>query len=69
MPQAIDCALLGLSVSDGPNIISAGHHQRLSASCAICRWASVPLASTVIASKPCRWWKLSSLQTRVIARA
>ena len=65
----MDCALLGLSVSDGPNIISDGHHQRSSASCAIRRCAGVPPARTVMASKPCRWWKDSSLHTRVIARA
>ena len=69
MPQAIDCALFGLSSSDGPNIMSAGHHQRSRASCAIRRWAGVPPASTAIASKPCRWWKDSSLQTRIMARA
>ena len=47
-----------------------GHHQRSTASCAIalllraCRAASVSRIS-----KPCRWWKLSSLQIRTIARA
>ena len=43
MPQRIDSPLLGDSLSCGPNIISDGHHQRLTASCTIARCASVPL--------------------------
>ena len=35
MPHAIDCAECGDSSSGGPNIISDGHHQRSTASCAI----------------------------------
>ena len=70
MPQRIDCALCVLSASGGPNIIRLGHHQRLTASCTIARWASVPSRIiTFSASKPWRWWKLSSLQMRTIARA
>jgi hypothetical protein len=69
MPQAIDWALLGLAVSDGPNIMSDGHHHRSRAACAMRRCAGVPFARTVMASKPWRWWKDSSLHTRVIARA
>src|SRR5215203_735352 len=42
MPHAIDWALLGLSSSGGPNIISDGHHHRSTASCTIARCSSVP---------------------------
>ena len=47
MPQAIDCSVwpplaAASPVSGGPNIISAGHHQRSAASWAMARWASVP---------------------------
>jgi hypothetical protein len=42
MPQAIDCAVLGLCSSGGPNIISVGHHQRSTASCTIARCSGVP---------------------------
>ena len=70
MPQRMPCALLGLWSSGGPNIIRQGHHQRFTASCTIARCASVP--SRIITSrlsKPWRWWKLSSRQMRIIARA
>ena len=40
--------------SGGPNIISDGHHQRLTASCSIARWASVPSRRARSISKPCR---------------
>ena len=63
-----DCALCTEFASGGPNIISDGHHQRLSASCAIAFCSGVPWQSLIMMSKPCRWWKLSSLQTRIIAR-
>ncbi len=56
-------------VSGGPNIISAGHHQRSTASWAIARCSSVPRASVQRISNPCRWWNDSSLQMRIIARA
>ena len=66
--QRTDNAVCGDAVSGGPNIISDGHHQRFSASCAIARCAADPRASLSIRSYPWRWWKLSSLQTRIIAR-
>ena len=69
MPQAIDCAEFGDSASGGPNIISDGHHQRSTASCAIAFCSGVPCESVWRISKPCRWWKDSSLQIRTIARA
>ncbi len=73
IPQAIDCSvcppLAASPVSGGPNIISAGHHQRFAASWAIAFCASVPRMSVHRISKPCRWWKDSSLQTRIMARA
>jgi hypothetical protein len=37
-----DWALLTDSASDGPNIISDGHHQRSTASCAIAFCSGVP---------------------------
>ncbi|MNI91884.1 hypothetical protein D3C73_1496060 [compost metagenome] len=68
--QAIDCALLGESASDGPNIIRAGHHQRFSESCTIAFCSGVPCRHICISrSYPWRWWKDSSLQTRTMARA
>ena len=45
-----DCALFTDSASLGPNIISDGHHQRFSASCAIARCSGVPLHSWIIRS-------------------
>ncbi len=48
--QRIDCSVFGLSTSGGPNIIRLGHHQRLSASCAILFCSAVPLASAIIIS-------------------
>ena len=69
IPQAIDCAEFGDSSSGGPNIISYGHHQRSTASCAIACCSGVPWLSVCRISKPCRWWKDSSLQIRTIARA
>ena len=69
IPQAVDCAEFGESSSGGPNIISDGHHQRSIASCAIACCSGVPLDSDSSDSKPCRWWKDSSLQIRIIARA
>jgi hypothetical protein len=45
-------ALFGELSSFGPNIISAGHQKRLMASCSIWRWASLPCASAMQASKP-----------------
>ena len=73
IPHAIDCAVwppcAASPLSEGPNIIRLGHHQRSTASCAIACCASVPCDSVCRISKPCRWWKDSSLQTRIIARA
>src|SRR6478735_9979587 len=69
IPHAIDCAELGESSSGGPNIISDGHQYRSTASCAIACCAGDPCESVCRISKPCRWWKDSSLQTRTIARA
>ena len=70
MPQRIDCAELGDWSSGGPNIMTDGHHQRFTASCTIAFCASVPFCIiTSRLSKPCRWWKLSSRQTRIMARA
>ena len=66
--QAVDCAEFGDWSSGGPNIMSAGQYQRFTLSCAISRWASVPRMSVSRISKPCRWWKDSSLQIRTIAR-
>ena len=68
VPQAIDWAELGDSSSGGPNIISDGHHQRSTASCAIAFCAGVPCESVLRISKPWRWWKDSSLQIRIIDR-
>ena len=68
-PQAIDFSECVDSASCGPNIIRLGHHQRLTASWAIACCSGVPCESVCSASKPCRWWKDSSLQTRIIARA
>ena len=48
--QRIDCALCFDSASDGPNIISDGHHQRSSAAWAIARWRSVPRARRIMMS-------------------
>ena len=42
MPQRMDWAELGDWSSGGPNIMMDGHHQRLTASCTMARWASVP---------------------------
>ena len=42
MPQAIDRAVFGDSVSGGPNIISDGHQNRFTDSCTIARCSSVP---------------------------
>ena len=67
--QAIDCAEFGDSSSGGPNIISDGHHQRFTASCAIAFCAGVPCDSVCRISNPCRWWNDSSLQMRIMARA
>ncbi len=70
MPQRMPCAELGDWSSGGPNIIRHGHHQRFTASCTIAFCAAVPpciIASRL--SKPWRWWKLSSRQMRIIARA
>ena len=67
--QRIDCAEFGDASSFGPNIISDGHHQRSSASCAIAFCAAVPRHSVTRMSKPCRWWNDSSRQIRFIARA
>ena len=69
MPQRMPSALLGLSVSGGPNMASTGHHQRFTASCTISRCAGVPFIIVIRFSKPWRWWKLSSLQMRIMARA
>ena len=54
MPHAIDCALFGDWSSGGPNIISDGHHQRLTASCAIACCSGVPFDNVSNRSKPCR---------------
>ena len=67
--QRIDCAVCFESASLGPNIMIDGHHQRFSASCAMARCAALPRASVSMISKPWRWWKLSSLQMRTMARA
>ena len=69
IPQAIDCAEFGESSSGGPNIISDGHHHRSIASWAIACCSGVPLDRCSSDSKPCRWWKDSSLQIRTMARA
>ena len=69
IPQAVDWAVCGESASGGPNIISDGHQNRFTASCAIACWAGVPCERVCRISKPCRWWNDSSLQTRTIARA
>lgn len=53
----------------GPNIISEGHHQRSTASCAIACCSGVPCDRVSSSSYPWRWWKDSSLQIRTIARA
>ena len=50
MRHCADCALLTDSASDGPNIISDGHHQRFSASCAIAFCSGVPLHSDIMMS-------------------
>jgi hypothetical protein len=49
--------------------MTVGHHHRSRASCAIAFWAGVPPARVSMIWNPCRWWKLSSLQIRTIARA
>ena len=71
MPQRIDCAVLGDSV-----VRRAEHHHATAttsgstASCTIAFCASVPCGHhRQQASKPWRWWKLSSRQMRTIARA
>ncbi len=69
MPHAMVCALLGEALSGGPNIISTGNHQRLTASCTMSRWAWVPRIMVSSDSKPWRWWNDSSLQMRIMARA
>ena len=70
IPQRIDCAEFGDWSSGGPNIITEGHHQRFTASWTMLFCASVPLVIIVSSdSKPWRWWKLSSRQMRIIARA
>ena len=48
--QRIDCAVFGDSASGGPNIISDGHHQRFSASCAIAFCSAVPRHSVSMIS-------------------
>ena len=68
MPHAIDCSVFGESASGGPNIISAGHQNRSTDSCTIARCSSVPRIIVASSSKPCRWWKDSSLQMRIIER-
>src|SRR6185503_15066343 len=70
----MDCAVCppvvaAAPVSGGPNIINDGHHQRFTASWAMSFCAWVPRDRVHRISKPCRWWKDSSLQTRIIARA
>src|SRR4051794_9750863 len=50
MPQAIDCAELGLSSSGGPNIISEGNHQRSTASCTIACCSGVPRIMVISSS-------------------
>ncbi|MNN61034.1 hypothetical protein D3C81_1762490 [compost metagenome] len=55
MPQAMVWALLVEAASGGPNIISTGNHQRLTASCTISRWAPVPRIIASSASNPWRW--------------
>lgn len=67
--QAMDCAECADSSSGGPNIISDGHHQRFTASCAMSCCAGVPLLRASSSSYPCRWWNDSSLQILTIARA
>ena len=68
-PQRSSSSLFDDSLSCGPNIMSDGHHQRFTASCAMARCAGVPAARIVIISNPWRLWKFSSLQIRTIARA
>src|SRR6516225_10470646 len=44
-----------LALSGGPNIISTGHHQRSSASCAIAFCSALPRDKVSMISKPWRW--------------
>ena len=64
-----DWSVLRDSLSGGPNIISTGCQNLFSDSCAIALCSGEPCASVITISKPWRWWKLSSLQIRIIARA
>ena len=50
MRHCADCALFTESPSEGPNIISAGHHQRFSESCAIAFCSGVPRHSASMMS-------------------
>ena len=52
--QRMDCAVCFDSASFGPNIMSDGHHQRFSASCAMRFCSGVPRASVIMISKPWR---------------
>ncbi|MCY1375526.1 hypothetical protein D9M69_629490 [compost metagenome] len=69
MPQRMPCTLLGLSASGGPNMARHFHHQRFTASCTMAFCSAVPCIMVISDSKPWRWWKLSSLQMRIMARA
>ena len=62
-------AAQSLAASGGPNIISDGHHQRSSASCAIAFCSGITAASASRCRSPWRWWNDSPLQMRTIARA
>jgi len=55
--------------SEGPNIISAGHHQRFSASCAMRFCSSLPRARCSNQIVALALMKLSSRHTRTMARA
>jgi hypothetical protein len=48
--QRSKSAEFGESLSEGPNIMSVGHHQRLTASCTIVRCSGVPAASAATSS-------------------
>ena len=48
--QRMACSECTLSLSEGPNIITDGHHQRFSASCAMAFCSGVPRASDIMIS-------------------
>jgi hypothetical protein len=50
MRQRMLCSVLGDLSSGGPNIMSEGHHQRSSASCAMRFCSGVPAARCIMIS-------------------